>query len=384
MLLGALVDAGVPLSHLQEELASLDLPDAFTLSAAETVKKGMRATLVDVVLVAPEAHHHRTLSDILTMIERSDLTDSVKAKSTAVFALLGQAEGRVHGEPVDQVHFHEVGAVDSIVDIVGCVIALEYLGIERLYASALPFGRGRIASQHGVLPLPAPATLELARLVSAPLLPVDTDKELVTPTGAAILGALAAFEQPAIRVSAVGVGAGKREMPWPNILRVIIGQGEELVGGAMVVIETNIDDMNPQLYGHVIARLLESGARDAYLTPVQMKKGRPGVVLSAIALLQDEDRLARLILEETTTLGVRVYPIRRHEAQRRIVSVSTAFGDVVAKLKVLDGTVVRAAPEYDDCVRLAAERGATVVRVYEAALAAAGQLVAAGIPAPTS
>ena len=260
MLLGALVDAGVPLSHLQERLASLALPDGFTLAAAEVAKGGMRATSVEVRLAAPEAHHHRTLSDIVALIEQSDLTDAVKKKSEAVFLLLAQAEGRVHGEPVEQVHFHEVGAVDSIVDIVGAAIGLEYLGIERLYASALPFGRGRVASQHGVLPLPAPATLELARLANAPLIPVDTDKELVTPTGAAILGALATFDQPAMRVTAVGIGAGKRDMPWPNILRVIVGDGEEQATGAMVVMETNIDDMNPQLYGHVVSRLLESGA----------------------------------------------------------------------------------------------------------------------------
>jgi uncharacterized protein (TIGR00299 family) protein len=240
----------------------------------------------------------------------------VKENSGRIFTLLAEAEAQVHGESIEQVHFYEVGALDSIVDITGAVIGLEALGIEQLFASPLPYGSGEIKSEHGLLPLPAPATLEVLRLVKAPLTPSTADVELVTPTGTAILGTLAIFERPTLAITEVGVGAGKRDLPWPNLMRLIIGKTPEITTPEMVQIETNIDDMNPQFYGYLMEKLFAAGARDVYLTPIQIKKNRPGTLLGVIAYRHDEAALAELILRETTTLGLRVLPISRHEAHR--------------------------------------------------------------------
>jgi uncharacterized protein (TIGR00299 family) protein len=369
MFLASLIDAGLPLEHLKASVEQLHLPDAYTLESSETHKKEMRATLFRVATDVTQSHP-RHLAEIRALIGDSDLSSAVKEKSMAVFDLLARAEARVHGVAVEEVHFHEVGAVDSIVDIVGAAIGLDYLGIERLYASALPDGSGQIRTQHGVLPLPAPATLEVAHLAGIPLRPVRADSELVTPTGAAILGALATFEQPAMRLTAMGVGAGQRDLDWPNIMRLLIGESSE-GSGDMILMETNIDDMNPQIYDHVMGRLFAAGALDVYLTPVHMKKNRPGIVLAVIARRSEEQQLAHLILEETSTLGLRVQPVRRYEAQRTVRTVSTAYGDVPLKLKIIDGVVVQAAPEYDVCVRLADAHHVPFARVYAAALAAA-------------
>ena len=297
MLLASLIDAGMPLAHLQQQLAMLALPEKYELVATETHKGALRACSVSVDIAESSLSLHRHLSDILDMIAASGLSDRVKKDSSAVFELLAQAEARVHGEPVEHVHFHEVGAVDSIVDIVGAAIGLEFLGIEQLYASALPYGSGQVQSQHGLLPLPAPATLQVAQLAHIPLSPLATEFELVTPTGAAITGALARFERPPLVVTGLGVGAGKRDLAWPNIMRLIVGETSPAGIRQMVLIETNIDDMNPQLYGHVMNRLFEAGARDVYMTPIYMKKNRPGTMLGVLALREDEYKLARLILE---------------------------------------------------------------------------------------
>lgn len=383
MFLGALVDAGVPLPHLQAQLAQLALPEPFELHAAEIKKAGMRACSLEVVLPEGESHTERHLSHILAMIDGSSLSPRVKRDSSAIFRLLAEAEGRVHGEPAEHVHFHEVGAVDSIVDIVGVAVGLEFLAVERLYSSALPYGSGQITTRHGLIPLPAPATLELARLAHIALTPLQTSSELVTPTGAAIVGALATFEQPALTVSTIGIGAGKRELAWPNIARLIVGESAGAGDGAMVLMESNIDDMNPQVYGHVMSRLFEAGALDVYLAPVYMKKNRPGIVLSVIARRADEPRLARLMLLETSTLGLRVQPMRRYEAQRKIAVLATEYGDIPFKYKLLDGETVQAAPEYDVCVRLAAEHGVPLVRVLAAAQAVAAATLSSAPPAHT-
>ena len=373
MFLAALLDAGMPLTELQQGIAMLHLPEKVELTLKETHKGPLRASQLQ-VQVGP-GEHHRHPTDIRELIEGSDLSARVKHDSQKVFDLLAQAEARVHGVPADEIHFHEVGATDSIVDIVGAALGLEYLGIDRLYASPLPYGSGQVKTQHGVLPLPAPATLEIARLVHIPLLPMDASHELVTPTGAAILGALATFEQPSLIVTGLGVGAGKRDLAWPNVLRLMVGEVAAGDGSPHILIETNIDDMNPQLYGYVMNRLFEAGALDVYMTPVYMKKNRPGTVLAVIARQSDEQRLARLILEETTTLGLRVQPMRRYEAERRMTTVSTAYGDVPLKLKILGGAIVQAVPEYDACVRLAGERQVALSAVYGAAMLAAGELL---------
>ena len=417
MFLGALVDAGLPLDHLKAQLALLPWDDAYELQARQVHKGALRACLVEVILGdhsrasdAPEPQHEhlhgdhdqphdhtyenllgdqnhphkdsfthqhsrqRGLSEIEALIEGSGLSKKVKETSLKVFRLLAEAEARVHGTTIEEVHFHEVGAVDSIIDIVGAAIGLDYLGIERLYASALPMGSGQVVTQHGLLPLPAPATLEILALAHAKTVPSPAQVELVTPTGAALLGALALFEQPRLVLAGVGVGAGQRELPWPNILRLVIGEQESGSAEAVVLIETNIDDMNPQLFGNVMNRLLTAGALDVFFTAVQMTKNRPGTMLSVVARQGDEVNLVHLILKETTTLGLRVHPVRRYEAGREFRTVQTPFGSVPMKLKLLDGEVIQAAPEYDACLKLAELHGVPLVQVYNAALSAGLQI----------
>ena len=365
MFLAALLDAGLPLEVLQEGIEKLNLPEQVELRLTETHKGALRASNLEVIV--PHSHHHRHLSDILDILSNSQLFEQVKQTAARIFTLLAEAESRVHGEPVEHIHFHEVGALDSIVDVTGAMIGLEALGIERLYASPLPYGSGTINSDHGLLPLPAPATLEVLRLAQAPLTPSPAQVELVTPTGAAILGALATFERPALTITGTGVGAGKRDLPWPNLMRLIIGETPANNTSDMVQLETNIDDMNPQFYGHVMEKLFAAGARDVYLTPIQMKKNRPGTLLGVIANRRDEPALAELILRETTTLGLRVQPIVRYEAQRDFRQIHTIYGTLNVKLKILNGKVIQSVPEYDECVRLANDNGVSLTEIYRSA-----------------
>jgi len=298
----------------------------------------------------------------------------VKTNSLSIFQRLAQAEGKIHGQPPEAVHFHEVGAVDSILDIVGAALGLETLGIERLYASALPWGSGQVNTQHGLLPLPAPATLELMRQAHIPLVPTTAQKELVTPTGAAILATLATFEQPAMRIVQVGTGAGRRELPWPNVMRLVVGEmGSDQAHGELVLIETNIDDMAAQGFGQVMGRLFQAGALDVYFTPIYMKKNRPATMLSVIAPRSHEPELARVILEETTTFGMRVQPIGRYEAEREVRKIATPYGAIDVKLKLLNGKAIQAVPEYEQCLQIAEEQGLPFLRVYQAALSAGRQ-----------
>ena len=322
-----------------------------------------------------ESHHHRHLADITAMIEESRLPEQVKRTSTAIFQTLGEAEARVHGTQLEHVHFHEVGALDSIVDIVGAAVGIEALGIQRLYASAVPFSGGQVQTEHGMLPVPAPATLEILSKAHALMTPSTAQVELVTPTGAAILATLATFERPNLVVTGVGIGAGKRDLPWPNIFRLILGESTAEAEYPLVLLETNIDDMNPQLIGHVMGRLFEAGALDVYLTPIYMKKNRPATLLGVVARRQDEPALARLILAETSTLGLRVQPVYRYTAQREFRTVSTPFGEVPVKLKLLDGRPIQAMPEYDACALLAEKKNVPLAEVYTAALLAGNGLL---------
>ncbi len=368
MFLGCLVDSGWPIDALRSAVAALDLPAGSVQVRAEQVQRGpLRATLVHVDVT--ETAQHRHLSDIRELIERSSLAPWVQAHAIATFARLAIAEARVHGQPVEHIHFHEVGALDAIVDIVGAAAGLHSLGIEQLYASAVPLGSGWVQSAHGQIPLPAPATLELLTAASAPTRPAPGSGELVTPTGAALLAQYARFEQPEMRLLRIGIGAGQRDPAWPNVARLWLG--EPLAAGPMVEIATNIDNMNPELYGAVTQRLFASGARDVWLTPVQMKKGRPGVVLSLIAPAALESTLSDLLLRETTTLGVRVHTVHRHEAMREQHTVDTRYGPIQVKLKLIGGAVWGAMPEYDDCMRAAEAAGVPVRVVYEEAAARA-------------
>ena len=364
MFLAALLDAGLPLDVLQDGIEKLNLHEKVELRLSETHKGALRASMLEVIV--PHSHQHRHLSDILEILSASQLSDNVRQTTARIFNLLAEAEARVHGESVEQIHFHEVGALNSIVDVTGAVIGMETLGIERLYASPLPYGSGTVNSDHGTLPLPAPATLEVLRLAHAPLTPSPSQVEMVTPTGAAILAALAIFERPNLTVTGLGVGAGKRDLPWPNVMRLIVGEAPSSGNSEMIQIETNIDDMNPQVFGYVMEKLFAAGALDVYMTPIYMKKNRPATLLGVIARRQDETTLAELILRETTTLGMRVHPIYRYEAPRDFRLVHTAFGDLNVKQKIINGQVVQSMPEYDDCVRLANENGVSLADIYVA------------------
>lgn len=366
MFLAALIDAGLPIERLREQLALLALPERVEVMVEETHKGAIRAALVHVD--APHSHHHRHLSDIQEMITGSRLPDPVKQACLQIFQVLAEAEASVHGSAIDQVHFHEVGALDSIADIVGAAIGLHELGIERLYASALPCGSGQVKTEHGMLPVPAPATLEILSRVHAPLVTSPAQFEQVTPTGAAILAALATFQRPDMILEKVGVGAGRKDLPWPNVLRLWVGRTETQLDLPMVLLETNIDDMNPQFYGNVMNRLFAAGARDVFFTPIFMKKNRPATMLSVIALRSEEAMLARILLEHTSTLGLRVQPIMRVEADREFKHVETQYGSIPVKIKILDGRRLQAQPEYDACLKAAEAHGVGVGEVFSEAL----------------
>jgi uncharacterized protein (TIGR00299 family) protein len=365
MALGALIDAGAPLDALREQLGRLGLA-GYRLEVEEYRDHGLRGAQARVVLEAADQPRRR-LSDILALLDASRLDRAVVEHAAAVFRRLARAEAAVHGVEVEAVHFHEVGAVDAIVDVVGTVAALRLLGVDRVYASALPLGGGTVQTEHGPLPLPAPGTLALLAEAGAPTRPLEAGRELVTPTGAALLAELATFEQPPMAVQKVGYGFGRLRLPWPNCLRVWLAEARPGPGGRdqVVLLEANLDDSTPELLGYGMERLFAAGALDVYFQPLQMKKNRPGVLLGVIARPEDAERLAALILAETTTLGVRSARLERQIAARRESVVETPFGPVKVKVKqVAAQTVV--APEYEDAARVAREQGVPLAEVYRA------------------
>lgn len=372
MFLGALLDAGLPVEHLSEQFKRINLPEFQRVTAQKVRKGALAATLLNLDILEPQKthdhqhNHHRHLGDIRLLIESSSLSDSVRQTSLKIFQKLAEAEARVHGTSIEEVHFHEVGAVDSILDIVGAAVGLEFFNIQSVFSSPLPLGTGQVKTQHCLLPLPAPATLELIRMAQAAITASKSTVELVTPTGAAILASLATFRQPEMTLKQVGIGAGRRDLEWPNVLRVLVGTQDE-VSGTHLEIETNIDDMNPQIFGHVMAKLFQAGALDVYFTPIFMKKNRPATKLSVIAGEKDELILCDILLRETSTLGVRVKPISRHEADREIRIVESRYGQIPVKLKTLNGETLQATPEFDVCVRLADQAGVPVARVLQEA-----------------
>jgi pyridinium-3,5-bisthiocarboxylic acid mononucleotide nickel chelatase len=373
MFLGALLDAGLPADYLAEQFKRLGLPEFQNVTAERVHKGALVATLVKLDFHEHHEHadhdhhthsHQRHLGDIQHLIEASGLSEQVQRTSLNIFQKLAEAEAKVHGTTVEEVHFHEVGAVDSILDIVGAASGLEYFDVQSVYASALPLGSGQVMTQHGLLPLPAPATLELLKAAQAQLVASPATVELVTPTGAAILASLATFAQPDMRLQRVGIGAGRRDLEWPNVLRLLIGV-EESSSPTHLEIETNIDDMNPQIYGHVMARLFQAGALDVYFTPIYMKKNRPATKLSLIAAREDEQKLCDILLKETSTLGVRVKSVWRHEAQREMRNIATRYGEVPVKVKIIAGQMIQASPEFDVCVRLAEKAGIPVSQLIQ-------------------
>jgi pyridinium-3,5-bisthiocarboxylic acid mononucleotide nickel chelatase len=352
MFVAALLDLGLPLDRLRAELKKIPTLQFDIRSRKKTIHS-LRASQFQVT--CPKHEAPRSWKQIRDLIKRSKLDPAVKSTSSEIFAALAAAEAKIHGVPIDQVHFHEVGATDSIVDIVAAAVGVRELAIEAFYFSVIPLGHGMISSAHGVLPAPGPATLELLR--GLPVMGIDVDTETVTPTGAAIVRTLGKTfaNQPAMTIEKIGYGAGKREFAErPNLFRIILGRADSSASlEEMLVIETNIDDMNPQLFDHVMDRLFAAGARDVFLAPIQMKKNRPATLLSVIAEPRHRQKLSEIIFKETSTLGLRYHLVSRMILKREMKKVKTRFGEVRVKIiEQLDGSR-RAAPEYDDLKRIA-------------------------------
>jgi hypothetical protein len=368
MLLGALIDAGLSLDDLRADLSRLPL-QGYELKAERVTKGGIAATHLEVA--ADQEHAHRGLDDILQIISQSGLPKEVTDPARRIFTRLAEAEARVHDQPVDQVHFHEVGAVDAIVDVVGACCGLHRLGVSEVYASAVPLGGGWVETAHGRLPVPAPATVELLKGVPAYGGPVLT--ELVTPTGAAILTTLSRSygQLPPMIVRSVGSGAGTKDLPHPNVLRVFIGEmAAELLEERLVALETNLDDMNPEFFDYLMDRLFAAGALDVFYTAILMKKSRPATLVTVLTEVASASALREVIFRETTTLGVRAYEVSRLCLEREWREVNTEFGPVRVKVGLVGSDIVTAAPEYEDCRRLARESGTPVKTVYQAAQSA--------------
>jgi hypothetical protein len=365
MLLGALLDAGLRHEALESELARLGLR-GYRLEVSKVERAGLAATRVEVVPVG-EPPPHRRLPDILSVIERSDLPAADRERGSLVFRRLAEAEGRVHGCDPEEVEFHEVGAIDTLVDVMGAVIGLRLLEVHGLYCSPLPAGGGEARGAHGVLPVPAPATLELLARAQAPLTSPAGEPafELVTPTGAAVVTTLARFERPPMRLTGVGYGAGARDLPGrPNVLRLWLGERTGEQRRSMLLLETNIDDMSPELFGYVQERLFEAGAADVWFVPIQMKKNRPATLLSVLCPHDREEAAVSLLLRETSTLGVRISEVSRQEADRESVEFESSLGPAAVKVKRLEGQEPQVSPEYEACRRLARERHLPLAEVY--------------------
>jgi len=385
MIVGALVDAGVPLDEIRAALGSLSI-DREAVWTERVQRAGIGAMKFQVRGedaghghhhqkhggVATEAHAHRTLPEIYTLIDGSRLSAAGKDRAKALFARLGDVEATIHGTPADKVHLHEVGSLDSIVDIVSTVHALELVDARRIVASPLNVGGGTIRSSHGLYPVPAPATARL--LEGVPVYSGTQQTEMVTPTGALLITAYATEFGgiPPMRIAKIGYGAGARSFDdTPNVLRVLIGEADASASShTIVVIEAEIDDMNPQIFGVVMDTLLAEGALDVFYTPVQMKKNRPGTLLSIIAPPTAREKLTTIVFRETTTIGVRYREMTRECLERENRTVSTPFGDVRFKIARRDGEIMNASPEFDDCVNLAKRHGRPIKDIQAAAIKA--------------
>ena len=388
MLLGAFLDAGLPLEALRDALGSLGLRD-FEVSAEPVVRAGVTATKFrlteraahgDQQPPAPNhahahdhaGHSHRSLAQIRHLIDHSALSAAGKGRAKALFDRLAEAEAAIHGMPVEQVHLHEVGALDSIIDIVGCVFAFEWAKADRIVVSPMNVGAGTVRSAHGVLPVPAPATVRL--VAEAPVYSRGPAAELLTPTGALVLTAYASSfgRLPAMRIERVGYGAGDQDFAeTPNVVRLVVGDASESPATErIVVIECEIDDMNPQIFGSLMDRLYAAGALEVFYAAVQMKKNRPGTLVTVLASPERREAITAVVFQETTTIGIRHHEVQRERLDREIVAVDTRLGPIRFKVARRDGVIVNASPEFDDCLRIASERGVPVKDVQAAATTA--------------
>ncbi len=389
MIIGSLLDAGLDFEELKKGLSGLDLP-GYRLTSEKVTRSSITATKFNVILEEEHqhehkhthghehehdhaaSHNHRGLTEILNIINSGRISENVKKKSSEIFRKLGTVEAGIHGIPLEEVHFHELGAIDTIVDIVGTIFALETLKIEKVYSSPLALGSGTVKTAHGILPVPAPATLQIITDAGAPLADTphsDTPPgELLTPTGAVLITSLAAgYRRPDMKPEKIGYGAGNKQFPgWPNVVRVWLGEETSSAdtGHEMVLLETNIDDMNPQIYGFLMEQLLEAGAADVWFTPIQMKKNRPAIMLSVLCAAELEDDITEIIMRETTTLGVRSRPVLRHVAQRSMQEIVTSLGRLSVKVKRFKD-FLSVTPEYEDCRRIARETGLPLQHVIK-------------------
>ncbi|MFO7368823.1 MAG: nickel pincer cofactor biosynthesis protein LarC [Bacteroidales bacterium] len=383
MNLGALIDLGVDLDYLKKELGKLPV-HGYEIKTVRDMRKGISGTRLEVVIDSEHQtqhqhghhhhgsdhthhHHHNSYKDIRRMIETSELSSSVKDMSMAIFGKVAEAEAKVHGKPVDDVHFHEVGAVDSIVDIVGAAICLDYLAPDKIQCSTVELGGGMVQCAHGLYPVPAPATTEMVK--NMPVRKGTVDYEATTPTGAAILAALVNefTDKTSFRILKTGYGIGFKDGVLPNVLRVHICEtsGEnETTTIPSFIIECNIDDMNPELYDYIIDSLFSAGAKDVFITPIIMKKSRPAVKLSILCTPEDETRINEVLFRETSTIGVRRYVINKTMLDRKIEQISTRFGEVRVKFAFYQGVCIKSKPEYDDCIKIARQNQIPISKVY--------------------
>jgi len=366
MILGSMIDAGLNAQELREELKKIPIPKV-QLNVKKVLKKGISATQV-IVTGKRDERSHRNLKELLEIVEKSRLESEVKKKSREVFERIASVEAKIHQKPVKEIHFHELSGLDSIVDIVGSIWGFHRLEIDRLYVSKVNVGSGFVECEHGILPVPAPATLALMK--GKPIYSSGVERELLTPTGAALLTFLGSDfgNMPEIKVERVGYGAGRDDLPHPNVLRLLIGAPSAYTGMERVMaIETNIDDMNPQFYDYMIERLLAMGVMEVFLTPIMMKKSRPGTLLKVICPSEKLPSVTGFLLKETTTLGLRWHQEERNRADREILTLRTRYGKIRFKLARWEGRVVNLSPEYEDCKRLAIQRKITLKEVFEQA-----------------
>jgi pyridinium-3,5-bisthiocarboxylic acid mononucleotide nickel chelatase len=372
MLLGALLDAGLEASALQRQLTGLHL-EGFRLDARRVLKNGLSATQAQVNV--QDTKSERRLPEIEQLVRVSDLPPDVRDQAITILHRIGEVEARIHSEAVEAVHLHELGGLDTLVDVTGTLLGFKALGIEQVFASPLPLGRGFVQSAHGALPLPSPATLAL--LAGVPVVGSQLEAELVTPTGAALLsGVVKAWGPiPPMRLQEVGYGAGSRDLPIPNVLRLLVGEGtdDDVEVDSLLLLECNIDDQNPQLYEYTLSLIFQAGALDAWLTGIQMKKNRPGTLLSILCWPGDAEKLAGIVFQETSTLGMRFQDVRREALARSIIKVETPFGPVRVKVARLPGAGSKFSVEYEDCRELALAQGVPLRQVMQAAEFAAHQ-----------
>jgi uncharacterized protein (TIGR00299 family) protein len=365
MIIGALLDAGADFNTLRTELAKLGLSN-YDLATRKVSKQNIAATRFDVIDTGQTAYRH--LKDLVSIVADSDLAPDIQKRAKNIFLKIATAEAKIHNQPLEKVHFHEIGAVDTIIDVVGALVCLKLLNIEKIFCSKLNVGSGFVEFSHGRYPVPAPATAEI--LKGVPIYATDIRAELVTPTGAAIISEITTTfgDMPDMIAESIGYGAGGRELPQPNVLRVFVGEQDATSGlghDGISVIETNIDDMNPQLYEAVIDKLFQQGALDVYLTNIMMKKSRPGIKLTVLANIGEESKLSQVIFRETSSIGVRIRQERRIKLQREIKTVETRFGKVNFKITKLGDQTVNSTPEYEDCKRIAAENRIPLKQVYQ-------------------